>query len=152
MSTPLPLRPRSATEIVDAAFQLYRRDPMSYLLVSALCYAPVLVLQLVTQGVTTTITPETLTAIGIVRDRAPYQAEMGNGFRPFRRDVAWLDAREAPIAPLLDWLDFTGGSPGWGYRLRFGLLPISDHDLRVIAAAMAVDLSASAARDERVLS
>ena len=95
---------------------------------------------------------QTLTAIGIVRDRAPYQAEMGNGFRPFRRDVAWLDAREAPIAPLLDWLDFAGGSPGWGYRLRFGLLPISDHDLRVIAAAMAVDLSASAARDERVLS
>jgi hypothetical protein len=58
------LRARSATEIVDAAFQLYRRDPMSYLLVSALCYAPVLVLQLVTQGVTTTITPETLSTIG----------------------------------------------------------------------------------------
>ena len=48
--TPLPLRPRSATEIVDAAFQLYRRDPQSYLLVSALCYAPLLVLQLVILG------------------------------------------------------------------------------------------------------
>jgi len=60
MSTPLPLRPRSATEIVDAAFQLYRRDPMSYLLVSALCYAPILVLQLVISGPTPEITPETL--------------------------------------------------------------------------------------------
>jgi len=50
--TPLPLRPRSATEIVDAAFQLYRRDPLSYLLVSALCYAPILVLQLVILGPT----------------------------------------------------------------------------------------------------
>lgn len=62
MATPLPLRQRSATEIVDAAFQLYRRDPMSYLLVSALCYAPVLVLQLVTQGATTQLSAQTLEA------------------------------------------------------------------------------------------
>ncbi|HUQ79605.1 MAG TPA: glycerophosphoryl diester phosphodiesterase membrane domain-containing protein, partial [Gemmatimonadaceae bacterium] len=62
MASPLPLRPRSATEIVDAAFQLYRRDPMSYLLVSALCYAPVLVLQLVTQGATAQLTPESIQA------------------------------------------------------------------------------------------
>lgn len=48
--TPLPLRPRSATEIVDAAFQLYRRDPLNYLLISALCYAPILVLQLFVIG------------------------------------------------------------------------------------------------------
>src|SRR5574338_982219 len=50
MPAPLPLRPRSATEIVDAAFQLYRRDPMTYLLISALCYAPILVMQLVVLG------------------------------------------------------------------------------------------------------
>ncbi len=50
MSPPLPLRPRSATEIVDAAFQLYRRDPLTYLVVSAICYAPILVLQLVVFG------------------------------------------------------------------------------------------------------
>ena len=48
--TPLPLRARSATEIVDAAFQLYRRDPLTYLLVAAVCYAPILVLQLITLG------------------------------------------------------------------------------------------------------
>jgi hypothetical protein len=50
LSTPLPLRPRSASEIVDAAFQLYRRDPLTYLLVSAVCYAPILVLQLIVFG------------------------------------------------------------------------------------------------------
>ena len=60
MATPLPLRPRSATEIVDAAFQLYRRDPLSYLLVSALCYAPILVLQLVILGPSTPATAEVL--------------------------------------------------------------------------------------------
>ena len=59
--TPLPLRPRSATEIVDAAFQLYRRDPLSYLLVSALCYAPLLVLQLVILGPASQLSSELLT-------------------------------------------------------------------------------------------
>ena len=49
-SIPLPLRPRSATEIVDAAFQLYRRDPLTYAFISALCYAPVLVMQLFVLG------------------------------------------------------------------------------------------------------
>ena len=53
--TPLPLRPRSATEIVDAAFQLYRRDPLTYLLISAICYAPILVLQLLIVGPATQI-------------------------------------------------------------------------------------------------
>lgn len=51
----LPLRPRSPTEIVDAAFQLYRRDPLTYLFVSALCYAPILVLQLIVLGPATQI-------------------------------------------------------------------------------------------------
>ena len=50
-----PLRARSATEIVDAAFQLYRRDPLTYLLLSAICYAPLLVLQLVMLGPATAI-------------------------------------------------------------------------------------------------
>jgi len=54
-NAPLPLRPRSASEIVDAAFQLYRRDPLTYLLIAALCYAPVLVLQLVVIGPATRI-------------------------------------------------------------------------------------------------
>jgi hypothetical protein len=88
------------------------------------------------------------TAIGVVCAGEPYQADMGGGFRPFRRDVAWLDAQEASIAPLLDWLDFSAGFVNWGYRLRFGLFPISEHDLRVIAAAMAVDLMACTEREE----
>jgi hypothetical protein len=54
-SAPLPLRPRSASEIVDAAFQLYRRDPLTYLLIAALCYAPILVLQLAIIGPATRI-------------------------------------------------------------------------------------------------
>src|SRR3954463_3067169 len=42
----LRLRARSVTEIVDAAFQLYRRDAVEYILVAALAYAPWVVAQL----------------------------------------------------------------------------------------------------------
>ena len=43
----LRLRARSVTEIVDAAFQLYRRDALEYVLVTAIAYAPLVVAQLV---------------------------------------------------------------------------------------------------------
>src|SRR5512142_2767216 len=43
----LDLRPRSSTEIVDAAFQLFRRNPTQLILASALVYVPWLVIRLV---------------------------------------------------------------------------------------------------------
>jgi hypothetical protein len=43
----LRLRARSVTEIVDAAFQLYKRDALEYILVTAIAYAPVVVAQLI---------------------------------------------------------------------------------------------------------
>lgn len=46
MSDPL-LRPRSATELVDAAFQVYRRAPLQFMLGVAAVYVPWLVIRLV---------------------------------------------------------------------------------------------------------
>jgi hypothetical protein len=43
----LRLRPRSVTEIVDAAFQLYKRDALEYVLVTAIAYAPWVLAQLI---------------------------------------------------------------------------------------------------------
>jgi hypothetical protein len=84
------------------------------------------------------------TAIGVVKDREPYQGDMGGGFQPFRRDVQWLLAVEAPIAPLLERLAFSAGKRNWGYQLRFGLFEVSEHDLQCIATAMeAAELMAS---------
>jgi hypothetical protein len=79
---------------------------------------------------------QAFTAIGIVSAGDPYQFDIGGGFGPFRRNVRWLPAREAPIQPLLDRLQFTAGTRNWGYQLRFGLFSVSDHDLHIIAAAM----------------
>ena len=42
----LRLRARSVTEIVDAAFQLYKRDAVEYVLVAAIAYAPWVLAQL----------------------------------------------------------------------------------------------------------
>lgn len=80
----------------------------------------------------------TFTAIGIVRDGVPYQGVMAGGFEPFRRDVAWSVAGEAPIAPLLGRLELSAGKPNWGYQLRFGLIELSEHDYQLIGAAMGV--------------
>lgn len=46
----LPLQARSTTELVDAAIQLYRRDPMKYMLLTAIAYAPWVLLQLLLFG------------------------------------------------------------------------------------------------------
>ena len=85
---------------------------------------------------------QAFTALGIVREGEPYRHDRCDGFQPFRRDGTWLDAYEAPIRPLLASLDLTAGTSSWGYRLRFGLVPITDHDLRRIAEAMRAELPA----------
>jgi hypothetical protein len=75
------------------------------------------------------------TAIGTVREGESYRAEMGAGFQPWRRDVAWHDAEPMPIAALHGTLSFLQDK-NWGYRLRQGLVEISDADMTAIAEAM----------------
>jgi len=83
---------------------------------------------------------QAFTAIGVVAAGEPYIADMGNGFRPARRDVTWLDARPAAIAPLIGALAFTAGR-SWGMRLRAGLVAIETRDAALIAAAMGAALA-----------
>ena len=83
---------------------------------------------------------QAFTAIGIAEAVEPYQTDMGGGFCPYRRDVRWLPAEDAPIRPLLDQLMFTSVKRGWGYQLRFGLFEICEADVQLIACAMRVSL------------
>jgi hypothetical protein len=78
-------------------------------------------------------------SIGLVRAGEPYAFDMGGGFVPFRRDVAYVVAQEASILPLLDDFEFVEDRQRWGYKFRFGLFDISDHDMRLIAQAMRAD-------------
>jgi EVE domain len=81
---------------------------------------------------------QAFTALGIVCDRAPYQPAVDGNFCPYRRDVLWLETRNAPIRPLLDTLEFSVGRRNWAYQFRFGMFRISEHDMRTIATAMGV--------------
>jgi hypothetical protein len=94
-------------------------------------------------------TLQCFTAIGTVKDREPYPFDMGDGFKPHRRDVAWAKAEEAPIRPLLGHLEFTAGKRNWGYQFRFGLFAISDADFRVIAKAMSAALTGGGVKELR---
>jgi EVE domain len=79
---------------------------------------------------------QAFTAIGRVLDEQPYQVEMAPDFHPYRRKVEFLECAEAPIRPLIDQLDFIEDKKQWGFRFRFGLFQIGEHDFEVIRAAM----------------
>jgi EVE domain len=83
---------------------------------------------------------QAFTALGVVKQRSPYQVDTAGGVRPYRRDVDWCIAEETPIAGILDRLDFAN-KRNWGYQLRFGLFEISERDMFRIAQAMHAVLS-----------
>lgn len=68
----------------------------------------------------------------------PYQAAQSERFQPFRRDVRYFSAREAPIRPLLPQLAFAAGKASWGQVMRRGTVRIEAADYRIVAAAMEV--------------
>jgi hypothetical protein len=78
---------------------------------------------------------QAFTAIGTVKCGDPYRADMGAGFQPFRRDVDWHDAEPTPFAALHDLLAITR-EKNWGYRLRQGLVEVSEADMTAIADVM----------------
>lgn len=83
---------------------------------------------------------QSFVSIGIVQSGEPYAFDMGNRFVPYRRDVVYLSAQDAAIAPLLDKFEFIQNRQRWGYKFRFGLFDVSDNDMRLIAQAMGADL------------
>ena len=78
---------------------------------------------------------QSFTAIGTVRAGKPYRVDTDALFQPYRRDVDWHDGETVPIAVLLGQLEL-GAEKNWGYRLRTGLIEISERDMTTIADAM----------------
>lgn len=82
---------------------------------------------------------QSFVSIGRVLPGSPYPFDMGDGFVPYRLDVAYVPAQEVQILPLLDKLEFVENRTHWGYKFRFGLFKVSDKDMRLIANAMNSD-------------
>ena len=79
------------------------------------------------------------TALGRVVGERAYEVEMGRGFVPYRRDIAYVKgAREVPLRELASTLEFVTGRPSWGLLARRGHFEIGVRDLRRIAVAMAL--------------
>jgi len=81
-------------------------------------------------------------SIGVVQPGEPYQVMMGEDFAPWRRDVRYVQAQETSILPLIDRFEFVDDPKHWGYKFRFGLFDISEHDMRLIAGAMSARVAA----------
>ena len=66
---PIALRPRKATEIIDAAIEVYRRNPIHFLLLAAVVHVPWLIVQILVLGPRTdeeAIIPSLLISLGTV--------------------------------------------------------------------------------------
>lgn len=87
--------------------------------------------------------------IGKVVNGNVYQADMGGGFKPFRTDVAFVEAREAPIQPLIEKLAFIKNKQSWGMQFRFGHLEIPEQDFLLIAKSMNVSFGLNQAQSTK---
>jgi hypothetical protein len=83
---------------------------------------------------------QAFTAIGRIKSAEPYLFDMGRGFVPARRDVAFVACKQAPIRPLIDRLGFIKNKKNWAYPFRLGILSVPAEDFRLIAEAMQADM------------
>ena len=79
---------------------------------------------------------QAFTAIGKVVGDTIYSFDMGGGFIPYRRDVAYMNCVDAPIQPLIPALTFIQDKKSWGYNFRFGFFEIPKIDFDLIAGQM----------------
>lgn len=76
------------------------------------------------------------TAIDRIIDDAPYQVDMGNGFKPFRRDISYFDASHLDIKGLVPVLPFIKNKKSWGYVFRYGFFEIDQESFEIITTGM----------------
>ena len=79
---------------------------------------------------------QSFTALGEIIDDEPYQSEVSETFHPWRRNVQFENVQEVAIRPLIQQLDFIENKVQWGYKFRFGVIEISEHDFITIKDAL----------------
>ncbi|SRR6266404_2523388 len=76
------------------------------------------------------------TALGIVVDDSPYQVDINENFKPFRRNVTYFNAQHIDIKPLISILPFIKNKQSWGYIFRYGFFEIDQKSFEIIAQKM----------------
>lgn len=84
---------------------------------------------------------QVFSAIGKVIGASVYEHAMSLDFVPFRRDIAYLKCKAAPIQPLIQKLSFIKDPKHWGYPFRAGHFEMTQQDWVLIASAMEVSIN-----------
>ncbi|HEX8014852.1 MAG TPA: EVE domain-containing protein [Flavobacterium sp.] len=79
---------------------------------------------------------QAFTAVGHVKDDEIYQYQMTESFKPFRRNIEFLNCTESSIIPLINDLEFITDKKFWGYPFRFGFFEIKEKDFNFITSKM----------------
>ena len=84
-------------------------------------------------------TVQAFTALGQIEPGEVYIGDMGPNFKPYRRDVQFLEISDAPIRPMLEDLSFITDFKRWGYPFQRGHLEMTRTDFELIATTMGFD-------------
>jgi predicted RNA-binding protein len=76
------------------------------------------------------------TAIGSVTEDEPYQVEISENFKPYRKNINFINCNEVSILPLISELQFIENKKSWGYPFRFGFFEIKQFDFELITNKM----------------
>lgn len=79
---------------------------------------------------------QAFSAVGKIKDDKVYQFQMTEAFKPFRRNIEFLECAETSIIPLIDDLEFIQNKKSWGYPFRFGFFEINENDFNFITSRM----------------
>ena len=87
-------------------------------------------------------TVQAFTALGQIAGGEVYIGDMGPNFKPYRRNMQFLEVADAPIRPMIEHLSFITDPKRWGYPFHRGHLEMKEADCKLIAVAMGVELEA----------
>ncbi len=79
---------------------------------------------------------QAFTAIGRIEKGEPYPFRMSDDFIPYRKNVKFFPAKQAPIAPLIESLTFIQDKKKWGFPFSRGCFSIPESDFKLIASEM----------------
>lgn len=79
---------------------------------------------------------QAFTAVGQVSGDDVYDFQMTEDFKPFRRNIEFLECEEVPLIPLIGDLEFIVNKKSWGYPFRFGFFEIKKNDFDRITSNM----------------
>jgi len=79
---------------------------------------------------------QAFTALGQVIDDEVYPFQMSDNFKPFRRNIKFMECLETPILPLINELEFIPNKKSWGYPFRFGFFELKENDFNRITSKM----------------